>query len=241
MNKYLFLFVQLFMLLFVTNAKADENQNNDSKQDHLQQQIAKYNDLQSEKDTLKKQINDIEKEKSSDDPERVNKRIRLYMDYNKVLSELSAYRKAIIAQEPSYFDTKQENVDFSKIIKGIVPNADYKKYYIAAGEKYGVDWAILAAIHKIETNYSTHSTMISTAGAIGHMQFMPETFKAYGVDGDNDGIISPWDVADSIYSAANYLAANGFKNNIRGAIWCYNHADWYVNNVIQTAAIIRNG
>lgn len=240
MNKYFFLFVPLVMLLFVTNANAEESI--ESKPDLFQQQVTKYNELQSEKDVLKKQINEIE-EKASGDPERVNKRIKMYMDYTKVLSEQSAYRKAIIAKQPSYFDEKQDNNNNFRnvLMKGIRENADYKSYYVAAGEKFGVDWSILAAIHKIETNYSTHPTMLSSAGAVGHMQFLPSTFKAYAVDGDGDGITSPWSVSDAIYTAANYLASNGFKNDPRGAIWCYNHADWYVNDVIQTAAIIRGG
>lgn len=238
MNKYFILFIPLFMLLFVTNAKAAENKNNETKQDQLQKQIVLLNEIKTEKDSLKKQIDSLENEKTE---ESVNKRIRLSMDYFKLQAKETAYRKAIIAQQPSFFDEKQENNNFSNNIKGIRDNADYKSYYVAAGEKFGVDWSILAAIHKIETNYSTHPTMISSAGAVGHMQFLPSTFKAYGVDGDEDGIISPWSVADAIYSAANYLSANGFKNNPRGAIWCYNHADWYVNDVIQTAAIIKGG
>ena len=58
--------------------------------------------------------------------------------------------------------------------------------------------------------------MISSVGAVGHMQFMPSTFEAYGVDGDGNGQISPWSLPDSVFSAANYLSANGFKNVLEG-------------------------
>ncbi|MFD5853790.1 hypothetical protein ACFWGC_27020 [Cytobacillus pseudoceanisediminis] len=51
--------------------------------------------------------------------------------------------------------------------------AEYVNYYKTSGNKYGVDWYILAAIHSVETTFSTHTTMISSAGAIGHMQVRP--------------------------------------------------------------------
>ena len=83
--------------------------------------------------------------------------------------------------------------------------------------------------------------MVSYAGAIGHMQFMPATFSAYGVDGNQDGIKSAWNLEDSIFSAANYLIASGYKTDIRKAIWHYNHAEWYVNDVLARAGRIKNG
>ena len=73
------------------------------------------------------------------------------------------------------------------------------------------------------------------------MQFLPSTFAAYAVDGDGDGDKDIWDPADSIYSAANYLCANGAGNGPRGlynALWNYNHADWYVQMVASIAAQI---
>lgn len=156
----------------------------------------------------------------------------------------NAYTKAINLLQPGQIGSSTpESFNASFLPPVILPGqsvpSEYVPYYKAAGAAYGVDWTILAAIHKIETNYSRIQIMISSVGAIGHMQFMPSTFAAYGVDGNGDGIISPWNIQDSIFTAAHYLAANGFSNDPRGAIWHYNHANWYVNDVLQTAAIIK--
>ncbi|MEG0259988.1 MAG: lytic transglycosylase domain-containing protein [Lysinibacillus sp.] len=116
---------------------------------------------------------------------------------------------------------------------------DYIPIYIAAEEKYGVPWTLLAAHHRIETRFSTMQTLVSPAGAEGHMQFMPCTFvgwqhptcsglgkgeisktelknpKAiakyggYGVDGNGDGIADPYNIEDAVFSAANYLSKYG--------------------------------
>ncbi len=52
----------------------------------------------------------------------------------------------------------------------------------------------------------------SWAGAMGHMQFMPSTFRAYAVDGDGDGRIDVWQsLPDAMYSAAHYLQQAGWR------------------------------
>jgi hypothetical protein len=53
--------------------------------------------------------------------------------------------------------------------------------YQAAGIQYGVRWEVLAAINEIETDYGRNLN-VSSAGALGWMQFMPATWKTYGVD-----------------------------------------------------------
>ncbi|SDM15781.1 Transglycosylase SLT domain-containing protein [Paenibacillus sp. OK060] len=58
--------------------------------------------------------------------------------------------------------------------------AEYIPIYQAAAEKYGVPWNLLAAVHRIETRFSTLDPMISSVGAEGHMQFMPCTFIGWG-------------------------------------------------------------
>ena len=76
------------------------------------------------------------------------------------------------------------------------------------------------------------------------MQFMPATWAAYGVDGDGDGHADIHTDADSIYSAANYLTASGVTagvDGVRRAIFAYNHADWYVNDVLYYAAAYGGG
>ncbi|MFT9494381.1 MULTISPECIES: NlpC/P60 family protein [Bacillota] len=153
-----------------------------------------------------------------------------------------------------------------KVDNGKVPQ-EYMKYYLYGEQAYGVPWYYLAAIHKIETSFSTHPTMVSSVGAVGAMQFMPSTWVGYryetsgglvspgvditdleminkgggyGVDADNDGIASPWSIADSVAAAAKYLSSNGFSKNKEKAIWHYNHADWYVRKVIAQAELYKN-
>jgi murein DD-endopeptidase MepM/ murein hydrolase activator NlpD len=104
----------------------------------------------------------------------------------------------------------------------------------AAGEAYGVPWSVLAAIDKIESNFGQNMGP-SSAGAIGWMQFMPDTWSRWGVDADGDGVANPWNAEDAIYSAARYLAATGGQTDIRAAVFAYNHAQWYVDEVMQLA------
>src|SRR5690606_29549350 len=72
----------------------------------------------------------------------------------------------------------------------------------------GLSWTVLAAIGQIESGHGRNNGP-SSAGALGPMQFMPATWKAYGVDGDGDGETDIWSAYDAVPSAANYLCANG--------------------------------
>lgn len=61
-------------------------------------------------------------------------------------------------------------------------------------------------------------------------------YGGYGVDANGDGKADPWDIEDAIHSAANYLAANGAaEGRFRDAVFAYNHADWYVEEVLGFA------
>ena len=105
-----------------------------------------------------------------------------------------------------------------------------------AGAAYGVQWSVLAAINKIESNFGRNMGP-SSAGAIGWMQFMPSTWLRWGIDANGDGIADPWNPVDAVYSAARYLAATGGAADIRQAVFSYNHAWWYVNDVLQLAEL----
>jgi hypothetical protein len=109
--------------------------------------------------------------------------------------------------------------------------------YQAAGVEYGVRWEVLAAINEIETDYGRNLN-VSTAGALGWMQFMPATWKAYGVDADGDGTADPMNPVDAIFAAARYLKAAGAEQDIRRAVFAYNHAGWYVDSVMLRARLI---
>ncbi len=95
--------------------------------------------------------------------------------------------------------------------------------------------AILAGINAVETAFGTNVN-VSSAGAEGWMQFMPSTWATYGVDANGDGKADPYDPEDAIFAAASYLRAAGMPNDTYGAIYAYNHADWYVAEVLSDAA-----
>jgi murein DD-endopeptidase MepM/ murein hydrolase activator NlpD len=103
-----------------------------------------------------------------------------------------------------------------------------------AGATYGIPWPVLAAINKIESNFGQNMGP-SSAGAIGWMQFLPSTWERWGVDADGDGVANPWNAADAIYSAARYLAAAGGQTDIARGLFAYNHAHWYVQDVLELA------
>jgi murein DD-endopeptidase MepM/ murein hydrolase activator NlpD len=106
----------------------------------------------------------------------------------------------------------------------------------AAGGAYDVPWQVLGAINKIESNFGRNMGP-SSAGALGWMQFMPETWLRWGMDGNGDGVASPWNPEDGVYSAARYLAAAGAATDLPRAIFAYNHAQWYVDDVLELAAL----
>jgi soluble lytic murein transglycosylase-like protein len=109
--------------------------------------------------------------------------------------------------------------------------------YQAAGIQYGVRWEVLAAINEIETDYGRNLN-ISSAGALGWMQFMPATWKQFGTDANRDGRRDPFNPVDAIFAAARYLRAAGADDDLRRAIFAYNHADWYVESVLMRARLI---
>lgn len=127
----------------------------------------------------------------------------------------------------------------SKLALADIPPKMLALYQRAAPECPGLSWTILAAIGKAETDHGRHPTMVSSAGAVGPMQFLPSTFKAYAhpVPPGGKRPPTPWDPVNAVYAAARLLCANGAKHNknLRRAIWHYNPADWYVNKVLKIA------
>jgi murein DD-endopeptidase MepM/ murein hydrolase activator NlpD len=73
------------------------------------------------------------------------------------------------------------------------------------------------------------------------MQFMPTTWDRWGLDADGDGIADPWSPQDAIYAAARYLAAAGGAQDLSRAVLAYNHAQWYVDEVLQLARAFAGG
>jgi murein DD-endopeptidase MepM/ murein hydrolase activator NlpD len=109
-----------------------------------------------------------------------------------------------------------------------------------AGAAYGIPWEVLAAINKIESNFGRNMGP-SSAGAVGWMQFMPSTWLRWGTDATGDGIADPWHPEDAVFSAARYLAAAGAREDLYRGVFAYNHADWYVRDVLDLAAVYGNG
>jgi membrane-bound lytic murein transglycosylase B len=107
--------------------------------------------------------------------------------------------------------------------------------YQAAGHKYGIPWTVLAAIHHQETHFSTGHA-VSCAGAQGPMQFMPATFRYYGVRAPgHQGSPDINNVYDAIYTCAHMLKSVGYAKNPSHAIYMYNHSMHYVEAVVRTA------
>ena len=100
-----------------------------------------------------------------------------------------------------------------------VPNFIIRKFrvppfllpiYQAAGIEYGIRWEVLAAINEIETDYGRNLN-VSSAGAVGWMQFIPSTWRMYGTDANEDGRKDPYNPVDAIFAAARYLAGGRLR------------------------------
>ncbi len=115
--------------------------------------------------------------------------------------------------------------------------------YEQAAARYGLGTrgpSILASINYFETDFGTNQGP-SSAGAEGWMQFLPSSWESYGVDADGDGVKDPSDSWDAIFAAARLLRASGAPVDWHGAIFSYNHAEWYVSEVEARAAKYEAG
>jgi hypothetical protein len=119
-----------------------------------------------------------------------------------------------------------------------VPSS-YLNLYKASAAKYcpGMSWTVLAAIGEIESGNGANEGP-SSAGALGPMQFLPSTWAEWGITGfGQTGKPDIWNPLDAVPSAARMLCADGAGNTatLRGAIFSYNHATWYVDEVLALA------
>ena len=105
-------------------------------------------------------------------------------------------------------------------------------YYRQAQRRFGVPWNVLAAVNFVESAFGKLRSN-STAGAQGPMQFLPSTWRVYGLGGDVH------DPHDAILGAANYLRASGAPRNLRRALYAYNHSTLYVDAVLAYARTMR--
>jgi hypothetical protein len=116
----------------------------------------------------------------------------------------------------------------------------YLELYKASAARYcpGLSWTVLAAIGEVESGDGANVGP-SSAGALGPMQFLPSTWQQWGTDGFGDtgtpNILNPY---DAVPSAAEYLCAAGGNQggqSLYNAIFAYNHANWYVDEVLAIA------
>ena len=105
-------------------------------------------------------------------------------------------------------------------------------HYREAERRFGVPWHVLAAVHFVETKFGRVRSD-STAGAQGPMQFLPGTWRRYGLGGDVHR------TRDAILGAANYLRASGAPRQLRRALHAYNRSTLYVDAVLRYARRMR--
>ncbi|MDP9480688.1 MAG: lytic murein transglycosylase, partial [Actinomycetota bacterium] len=116
--------------------------------------------------------------------------------------------------------------------------SDYLALYRSAASEEGIDWAVLAAVGKVETGHGSNMGT-SSAGAQGPMQFMPDTWASVGRDANGDGTADIMDPEDAIPTAATYLRMNGAPDDYTQALFSYNHSDAYVQEVLGIAEEYR--
>jgi peptidoglycan DL-endopeptidase CwlO len=143
--------------------------------------------------------------------------------------------------------------------------SNYLKWFQRVGLQYNVPWTVLAGIGKVESDDGqttlpgvTAATVSNSFGAAGPMQIgisgasgnswggtpvhpASEVVAGVATDEDGDGKADVYDPADAIAGAAKYLVAHGAQQSIPSAIFAYNHADWYVQEVLSWASTYAAG
>jgi peptidoglycan DL-endopeptidase CwlO len=143
--------------------------------------------------------------------------------------------------------------------------SDYLKWFQRVGLQYNVSWTILAGIGKVESDDGrttlpgvTQATVSNSFGAAGPMQIgiggastnswggaavhkASVVVAGVATDEDGDGIDNVYDPADAIAGAAKYLVKHGVQQNPAAAVFAYNHADWYVQEVLNWASTYAAG
>jgi soluble lytic murein transglycosylase-like protein len=117
-------------------------------------------------------------------------------------------------------------------IASAAPAAELRRHYAEAQRRFGVHWSVLASINFVESAFGRVRSA-SEAGARGPMQFLPATWRAYGMGGDID---KP---RDAILAAANYLRHSGAPDDLDRALFAYNPSTSYVRAIRRFAKRMR--
>jgi soluble lytic murein transglycosylase-like protein len=104
-------------------------------------------------------------------------------------------------------------------------------YYVEAQRRFRVAWNVLAAVNYVESAFNKLRNA-SPAGAQGPMQFIPSTWRRYGLGGN------VYDPHDAILGAANFLHQAGAPENYGTALYAYNPSRLYVDAVLRYARLI---
>jgi len=183
------------------------------------------------------------------DPKRLFKLGRAQQLAYRALSAQPAWVDNVLAVVPEELRPHvQANVDAGATLSGLTgsapapvgfplwqilvpePAATLRAYYDEAEAAYGIPWEFLASIHFVETRMGRiHG--LSSAGAQGPMQFIPDTWAAFGEGDINDN-------HDAILAAARYLESNNAATDIDGALFRYNNDERYVAAIKAYAAVM---
>jgi hypothetical protein len=156
------------------------------------------------------------------------------------IAELEAKVSQILGPGGRIQVLRSQQPAMSPVPQGTKPGS-YLQLFQASVAEYcpGLSWTVLAAIGQIESDDGQNMGP-SSAGALGPMQFLPSTWQEWGIDAFGEtgppNIMNPY---DAVPSAARMLCADGAANggtSLDNAIYDYNHAHWYVRDVLALAA-----
>jgi hypothetical protein len=150
-----------------------------------------------------------------------------------------AHKRPSIVNAPA----AAQQVRLSAYARRAIP-PQYARIYTSVARKYGLDWAVLAAVGQIESDHGRSPSVgvargTNHAGAAGPAQFLSTTWARYGVDADGAGSANPYDPIDAITAMAAYLKASGAPEDWRGALYGYDHSSGYVDSVLALSRRLR--